>query len=94
MIASFREPAHADYRAQEGLSNKAYLDDMITDLLIETNETKRQEMYAEIFNILQDNAVYIPVCGSTTLCVTAEDITGITFNARSIIPTQTIDRVA
>lgn len=92
MVASYREPSHADYRAQEGLSNKAYLDDMVTKLLVETDETKRQEMYAEIFDILQDNAVYIPVCGATTLCVTAEDITGITFNTKSFIPAQSIAR--
>lgn len=94
MVASFREPAHADYRAQEGLSNKAYLDDTITNLLIETDETKRQDMYNEIFNILHDNAVYIPVCGTTILCATAQDITGITFNVQSDIPTQSITRTA
>lgn len=94
MVASFREPSHADYRAQEGISNKAYLDDLITKMLVETDETKRQEMYTEIFNILQDNAVYIPVCGSTSLCVTAKDITGVVFNTVSDIPTQSITRTA
>ena len=90
MVASYREPSHADFRAQEGLENKAYLDDMITKLLVETDDTKRQEMYAEIFNILQDNAVYIPVCGSTTLCVTAKDISGVKFNTKSFIATQAL----
>lgn len=94
MVASYREPSHADYRAQEGLSNKAYLDEMITKLLVETDDSKRQEMYAEIFNILQDNAVYIPVCGATTLCVTAQDITGVEFNTRSFIPTQSLTGTA
>ena len=50
--------------------------------------------YAEIFDILQDNAVYIPVCGSNTLCVTSQDLTGVTFNTRSAIPTQSISRTA
>jgi len=94
MVASFREPSHADYRAQEGLPNKAYLDGLITKLLVETDKTRRQEMYAEIFDILQDNAVYIPVCGSNTLCVTSQDLTGVTFNTRSAIPTQSISRTA
>lgn len=94
MVASYREPAHADYRAQEGLSNKAYLDDLITKLLVETDETRLQEMYTEIFNILQNNAVYIPVCSSTILCVTAKDISGVEFNASNFIPTQSLVRTA
>ena len=94
MVASFREPSHADFRAQEGLKEKAELDQLVTDLLVETDEEKRQEMYDEVFNILMDNAVYIPICGTTTLCVAADDIDGIEmYDYASLIPTRTLKRV-
>ena len=94
MVASFREPSHADFRAQEGLKEKAELDQLVTDLLVETDEEKRQEMYDAVFNILMDNAVYIPICGTTTLCVAADDIDGIEmYDYASLIPTRTLKRV-
>lgn len=95
MVASFREPSHADYRAQEGIPEKAELDALITDMLVETDEQSRQDMYTKIFNILQDEAVYIPVCGKTLLCVTADDIDGMKFeSADAHIYTQGLFRVS
>lgn len=94
MVASYREPSHADFRAQEGLPNKKDLDKTITDLLVETDETKRQEMYTEVLTSLQEQAVYLPICTKTVLVAHKAEITGIEFNTDSYIPLQTVKREA
>lgn len=94
MVASYREPSHADFRAQEGLPNKKELDKTITDLLVETDETKRQEMYSEVLTSLQEQAVYLPICTKTVLVAHKAEITGVEFNTDSYIPLQTVKREA
>lgn len=95
MVASYREPSHADFRAQEGLPNKKELDKTITDLLVETDETKRQEMYTEVLTSLQEQAVYLPICCTKTVLVAHKaEITGVEFNTDSYIPLQSVKREA
>lgn len=94
MVASYREPSHADYRAQEGLPNKEELDQTVTDLLVETDENKRQEMYKEVLTSLQEQAVYIPICTTTVLAAHKAEITGVEFNTDNLLPLENVKREA
>lgn len=79
-ISSFRTPAHGDYQAQVGLEKKEWLDETITDLMIEQNEETRAKMYKEIFTYLHDQAVYIPLTYSRTKAVHVSNLKGVEFN--------------
>ncbi len=61
MLASMRQPSHADYQAQLGLPMKAELDGEITRVLETTDAAERRELYKRILATLHDEAVYIPI---------------------------------
>jgi nickel transport system substrate-binding protein len=50
-----------DNIAQQGLENKAELDQMITELSMTTNEEDIQEYYSKIINTLMDSGIYVPI---------------------------------
>lgn len=79
-VSSWRIPAHGDYQAQVGLSEKDWLDETITALMIEVDEDKRVEMYDDILNYIHDEAVYIPLTYSRTKAVHVPALKGVTFN--------------
>ncbi len=79
-LSSWRIPAHGDYQAQTGLNKKPWLDDTITKLMIENDEGKREDMYAEILNYIYDEAVYIPLTYSRTKAVYTSELKGVSFN--------------
>lgn len=79
-LSSWRIPAHGDYQAQTGLEKKEWLDDMVTEVLTENDEEKREEMYAEILTYIHEEAVYIPLTYSRTKAVHVPELKGVTFN--------------
>ncbi len=60
-LSQARKPSHGDYRGQEGIPMKAELDQKITQVLQETDETKRVELWTWIITTLHDQAVYLPI---------------------------------
>lgn len=78
-ISSWRQPAHGDYQAQVGLDKKAWLDQTITDVLVEVSDEKRARMYEEIFSYIADQAVYLPISYSTTKAVYSSKLKGVEF---------------
>lgn len=92
MVASYREPSHADFRAQEGMPNKAELDQWVTDVLVETDEEARQQLYTDIFTEITNQAIYLPICSTAVMVACENDIEGITFNTDNLIPIQTLYR--
>ena len=44
-LAAMRAPVYGDFAAQQGLEDKADIDDAITEILISTDEEQRQELY-------------------------------------------------
>lgn len=74
-----REPAHADYQAQVGLPMKADIDRLASEVLVSTDEAKRQEMYRQIFTTPHEQAVYLPLSYLTTIAVYPKNVTGVTF---------------
>lgn len=79
-LSSWRIPAHGDYQAQIGLDKKEWLDDTITAVMIESDEEKRKEMYAEILTYIHNEGVYIPLTYSRTKAVYVPELKGVTFN--------------
>lgn len=79
-VSSFRIPAHGDYQAQLGMDKKAWLDETITNLMIETDEAKRTQMYSDVFTYIHEQGVYIPLTYSRTKAVHVPKLKGIEFN--------------
>lgn len=79
-LSSWRIPAHGDYQAQIGLEKKEWLDDTITAVMIEANEEKRKEMYADILTYVHNEDVYIPLTYSRTKAVHVPELKGVSFN--------------
>ena len=79
-LSSWRIPAHGDYQAQVGMEKKEWVDQTITDLMIEPSEEKRTEMYKEVLTYIHDEAVYIPISYSRTKAVHTKALKGVTFN--------------
>ena len=79
-LSSWRIPAHGDYQAQIGLENKKGLDESITAVMIEPDEAKRKQMYADILSYIHDEGVYIPLTYSRTKAVHVPELKGVTFN--------------
>ncbi|SLM62548.1 MULTISPECIES: nickel ABC transporter substrate-binding protein [Dickeya] len=79
-ISSFRIPAHADYQAQKGLPGKRDIDAMIAQILLTPDEATRRSLYAQLFTLLADEAVYIPLTYSRTKAIYSPALKGVTFN--------------
>lgn len=60
-IASMTMPVHGDYMAQLGLLNKAEIDLAIEEILICTDEQRRQALFTFVLTELHEQAVYIPL---------------------------------
>lgn len=79
-ISSFRVASHADYQAQLGLKKKAWLDQTITNVLVESDEQKRKQMYRDILTYIHDENVYIPLSYSVTKAVYNKRLKGVGFH--------------
>lgn len=79
-VSSWRIPAHGDYQAQLGLEKKKWLDNLVTEVMIEPNEEKRQEDYKTILSYINDECVYIPISYSKTKAIGSSDLKNIEFN--------------
>ncbi len=86
MVSSMRHPAHADYQAQSGLSMKADIDRNITEVLVSTDEGKRQEIYRYILGTLHQQAVYLPISYMCNMTVYKNNISGVDFTLKNEIP--------
>ncbi|MFK0382752.1 nickel ABC transporter substrate-binding protein [Agrobacterium sp. NPDC090273] len=82
-VSSMRVPSHADYQAQLGLPDKAEIDAKIGQVLVSTDETKRQALYKDILTRLHEEAVYLPLTYVTAIAVAKPEIGKITFGAMS-----------
>ncbi|MCZ4675546.1 nickel ABC transporter substrate-binding protein [Citrobacter sedlakii] len=60
-MSSMRVPSHADYQAQQGLTDKPIIDKEIGEVLETTDETTRQALYKDILTRLHNDAVYLPI---------------------------------
>ena len=78
-LAAMRAPVYGDYAAQLGLEDKADIDQAITDILVSTDETKRQELYTFVLTRLHEDAVYIPLTYESNKAIYRSDLQGFHF---------------
>ena len=78
-LAAMRTPVYGDYAAQLGLEDKADIDQAITDILVSTDETKRQELYTFVLTRLHEDAVYIPLTYECNKAIYRSDLQGFHF---------------
>lgn len=78
-LAAMRAPVYDDYAAQLGLEDKADIDQAITDILVSTDETKRQELYTFVLTRLHEDAVYIPLTYECNKAIYRSDLQGFHF---------------
>ena len=60
-LAAMRAPVYGDYAAQQGLEDKAEIDEAITKILTSTNDAERQELYKSVLTNLHEDAMYLPL---------------------------------
>lgn len=60
-LAAMRAPVYGDYAAQQGLEDKAEIDEAITKILTSTDEAERQELYKSVLTNLHEDAMYLPL---------------------------------
>lgn len=78
-LAAMRAPVYGDYAAQLGLEDKADIDQAITNILVSTDETKRQELYTFVLTRLHEDAVYIPLTYECNKAIYRSDLQGFHF---------------
>ena len=78
-LAAMRQRVYGDYAAQLGLPDKKEIDKAITDILVSTDEGKRQELYTYVLKHLHDDAVYIPITYETNKALFSKKVEGVGF---------------
>lgn len=78
-LAAMRQPVYGDYAAQLGLADKAEIDQAITDILVSTDEAKRQELYTFVLTRLHEDAVYIPLTYECNKAIYTSALKGVGF---------------
>lgn len=78
-LAAMRQPVYGDYAAQQGLEDKAEIDQAITDILVSTDEAQRQELYTFVLTRLHEDAVYIPLTYECNKAIYVADLRGVGF---------------
>ena len=78
-LAAMRAPVYGDYAAQLGLDDKAEIDDAITEILVTTDEDRRQELYTYVLTHLHEDAVYIPLTYECNKAIYRSDMKGFHF---------------
>jgi nickel transport system substrate-binding protein len=79
-LSAMRAPVYGDYAAQLGLEDKAEIDQAITDILLSTDEEKRQELYAFVLTRLHEDAVYIPLTYELNKAIHTKKLLGVEFS--------------
>lgn len=78
-LAAMRAPVYGDYAAQLGLEDKAEINQAITDILVSTDEQKRQDLYTFVLTRLHEDAVYIPLTYECNKAIYRSDLKGFHF---------------
>ena len=78
-LAAMRAPVYGDYAAQQGLADKAEIDDAITRILTSTDETERQELYKSVLTNLHEDAMYLPLTYECNKALYTSTLHGVHF---------------
>lgn len=78
-LSAMRQPVYGDFAAQQGLEDKKEIDEAITEILVSTDETKRQELYSFVLTRLHEDAVYIPLTYECNKAIYSSSLKGVGF---------------
>lgn len=78
-LSAMRAPVYGDYAAQQGLEDKAKIDEEITHILTSTDETARQELFDSVLTSLHEDAVYIPLTYECNKALYTKELSGVHF---------------
>ena len=78
-LAAMRAPVYGDFAAQQGLGDKAEIDDAITKILTSTDETERKELYKYVLTHLHEDAMYLPLTYECNKALYTSDLQGVHF---------------
>ena len=79
-LAAMRLPVYGDYAAQLGLDDKENIDAAITEILVSTDETKRQALYTDVLTRLHEDALYLPLTYESNKAIYSKELSGVTFS--------------
>ncbi|GDY25884.1 nickel ABC transporter, nickel/metallophore periplasmic binding protein [Agarivorans sp. Toyoura001] len=79
-LGGMRKPVYGDYAAQQGIPEKAQLDQHILDALEATNEQERQAHYSYVLETLHNQAIYIPLTYEQNRAIFNKKLEGVGFN--------------
>ncbi|MDR2350158.1 MAG: nickel ABC transporter substrate-binding protein [Deltaproteobacteria bacterium] len=66
-LSGMRRPTGTDFHAQQGLSQKPMMDELISKLVSSVDEKEREALVKQVFTILHEEAVYIPIHGNSSV---------------------------
>ncbi len=78
-LAAMRGPVYGDYAAQQGLEDKAEIDEAITSILVSTDEEERQELYNYVLSSLHEDAIYLPLTYECNKALYTNELQGVGF---------------
>lgn len=78
-LAAMRAPVYGDYAAQQGLADKAEIDEAITKILTSTDEAERQELYKSVLTNLHEDAMYLPLTYECNKALYSSALHGVHF---------------
>ena len=78
-LAAMRAPVYGDYAAQQGLEDKAEIDEAITKILTSTDEAERQELYKSVLTNLHEDAMYLPLTYECNKALYTSTLHGVHF---------------
>lgn len=78
-LSAMRAPVYGDYAAQQGLEDKAKIDEAITNILTSTDEAKRQELFNYVLTSLHEDAVYLPLTYECNKALHTKQLSGVHF---------------
>ncbi|WP_313076010.1 nickel ABC transporter substrate-binding protein [Lacrimispora sp.] len=78
-LSAMRQPVYGDYAAQQGLEDKKEIDEAITEILVSTDEAKRQELYRHVLTRLHEDAVYLPLTYECNKAISSLSLKGVGF---------------
>ncbi|WP_339388783.1 nickel ABC transporter substrate-binding protein, partial [Vibrio caribbeanicus] len=79
-LGSMRKPVYGDYIAQQGIPEKAQIDENILKALSSTNEADRQKHYSYVLKTLHDQAIYIPITYEQNRAIFNQKVNQVGFN--------------
>ncbi len=80
-LAGMTKPVYGDYAAQQGLPDKAAIDEAILKVMASTKESERQELYTFILQHFAADAAYVPITYEVNKAAYKEGLEGVTFTS-------------